>query len=126
MPIAAAKEMELSKAFLDLLRSRMASDKRRCFEKARECRGRIEVKDNLLYHGNRWVTPHDPALKLRSPSQNHDSKVAGHFGQRHRGCLRLLARIAGSLKEAEKHRGCLEPLSRIGGSLKEASGIENA
>jgi hypothetical protein len=82
--------------------------------------------DNLLYHGNRWVTPHDPTLKLRIQSQNHDSKVAGHFGLRHRGCLRSLSRIAGSIKDAEKHRGCLEPLSRIGGSLKEASGIENA
>jgi hypothetical protein len=73
----------------------MASDKRRCFEKARERRERVEVQDNLLYHGNRWVIPHDPALKLRIQSQDHDSKVAGHFGQRHRGCLRsLLSRIA--------------------------------
>jgi hypothetical protein len=81
MSIAAAKEMELSKAFVDLLRSRMASDKRRCFEKARERRERVEVKDNLIYHGNRWVIPQDPALKLRIQCQNHDSKVAGHSGQ---------------------------------------------
>jgi hypothetical protein len=101
MSIAAAKEMELSQAFLDLLRQAAEKDdKRRCSEKEPERRGRIEVKDNLLYHGNRWVTPHGPALKLRIQSQNHDSKVAGHFGQRHRGCLRSLSRIAGSIKDA--------------------------
>jgi hypothetical protein len=57
----------------------MASNKRRCFEKVRERRERVEVKDNLLYHGNRWVIHHDPALKLRIQSQNHDSKVARHL-----------------------------------------------
>jgi hypothetical protein len=43
----------------------------------------FEVKDsdNRLYHGNRWVTPHDPALKLRIRSENHDSTAAGYFGQ---------------------------------------------
>jgi uncharacterized NAD(P)/FAD-binding protein YdhS len=83
MHIAAAKEMELSKAFLDLLRQ--ASEKDPEWQKTRDAVLRknenVEVKDNLLHHGNRWVTSHVPALKLRILSENHDSKVAGHFGQ---------------------------------------------
>jgi hypothetical protein len=29
----------------------------------------------------RWVIPNDSALRLRILHENHDSKVAGHFGQ---------------------------------------------
>jgi hypothetical protein len=85
MPIAAAKEMVLSKAFLDLLCQ--ASEKDPEWQATRDAVLRknenVEVKDNLLHHENRWVIPDDSALKLRIRSQNHDSKVARHFGQRH-------------------------------------------
>jgi hypothetical protein len=114
MSIAAAKEMELSKALLDL--RRQAAEKNPEWQATRDAvlrknavsrkdenvakQFKVKDSDNRLYHGNRWVTPHDPALKLRIRSQNHDSKVARHFGQRHRGCLRSLSQIAGSLKKA--------------------------
>jgi hypothetical protein len=39
------------------------------------------VKDGLLFYENRWVIPNDSALRLRILNENHDSKVAGHFGQ---------------------------------------------
>jgi hypothetical protein len=83
MTIAAAKEMVVSLAFLDLLRQ--ASEKDPEWQVTRDAVLRknknVEVQDNLLHHGNRWVISHGPALKLRIRSQNHDSKVAGHFGQ---------------------------------------------
>jgi hypothetical protein len=41
----------------------------------------FEVKDDLLFYENRWVIPNDSALRLRILHENHDSKVAGHFGQ---------------------------------------------
>jgi hypothetical protein len=41
----------------------------------------FEVKDGLLFYENRWVIPNDSALRLRILHENHDSKVAGHFGQ---------------------------------------------
>jgi hypothetical protein len=41
----------------------------------------FEVKDGLLFYENRWVIPNDSALRLRILHENHNSKVAGHFGQ---------------------------------------------
>jgi hypothetical protein len=41
----------------------------------------FEVKDGLLFNENRWVIPDDSELRLRILNENHDSKVAGHFGQ---------------------------------------------
>jgi hypothetical protein len=84
MSIAAAKEMVLSKAFLDLLCQ--ASEKDPEWQKTRDAvlgkNQNVEIKDNLRRdHGNRWVISQAPALKLRILSENHDSKVAGHFGQ---------------------------------------------
>ena len=38
-------------------------------------------KDGLLLFENRYVLPNDKSLKLAVLSANHDSKVAGHFGQ---------------------------------------------
>jgi hypothetical protein len=91
MSIAAseAKEIALSNAFLDLLRQAAEKDpewqatkdavlKKDPDENVPE---EFEVKDGLLYFKNRWVVPNDAALKLRILSENHDSKVAGHFGQ---------------------------------------------
>jgi hypothetical protein len=99
-----AKERELSSAFLDLLRKAAEKDsewqatKEAVLRKDENFAEEFEVKDGLLYYENRWVIPDDPALKLRIQSQDHDSKVARHFGQRHRGCPRLLSRIAESLE----------------------------
>jgi uncharacterized NAD(P)/FAD-binding protein YdhS len=75
--------MEVSLAFLNLLRQ--ASEKDPEWQASRDAVLRknenVEVKDNLQHHENRWVISHVRALKLRIRSQNHDSKVAGHFGQ---------------------------------------------
>ena len=38
-------------------------------------------KDELLLFENRYVLPNDKSLKLAVLSANHESKVAGHFGQ---------------------------------------------
>ena len=38
-------------------------------------------KDGLLLFENQYVLPNDKSLKLALFSANHDSKVAGHFGQ---------------------------------------------
>ena len=38
-------------------------------------------KDGLLLFENRYVLPNDKSLKLAVLSANHDSNVAGHFGQ---------------------------------------------
>jgi hypothetical protein len=82
-----AKERELSSAFLDLLRKAAEKDsewqatKEAVLRKDENVAEEFEVKDGLLYYENRWVIPDDSALKLCIRSQNHDSKVAGHFGQ---------------------------------------------
>jgi hypothetical protein len=89
MSIAAskAKEMELSSAFLDLLRQAGEKDpewratRDAVLRKDENVAEEFEVKDGLLYYENRWVIPDDLALKLRILRENHDSKVAGHFGQ---------------------------------------------
>jgi hypothetical protein len=90
MSIAAseAKEIEISGKFLDLLHQAAAKDsdwqatKEAVLRKDENVAEEFEVKkDGLLYYENRWVIPNDAALKLRILSENHDSKVAGHFGQ---------------------------------------------
>jgi hypothetical protein len=99
-----AKERELSSAFLDLLRKAAEKDsewqatKEAVLRNDENVAEEFEVKDGPFYYGDRWVTPHDPALKLRIRSQNHDSEVARHFGQRHRGGLILLSRMDSSLE----------------------------
>jgi hypothetical protein len=64
--------MKVSLAFLDLLRQ--ASKKDPEWQATRDAVLRknenVEVKHNLLHHGNRWVLPHGPVLKLRIQSQN--------------------------------------------------------
>ena len=41
----------------------------------------FSIKDEILLFDNRYVIPNDQALKLRVLKANHDSRVAGHFGQ---------------------------------------------
>jgi hypothetical protein len=75
--IAAAKEIELSNAFLDLLHQ--AGEKH-----------------------PRWQETRDAVLRKNKKPQG---------GQRHRGCLHLLSRIAGCLEEAsdiEDVRDCYQ------------------
>jgi hypothetical protein len=85
--IAAAKETELSSTFLELLRQAGEKDpewratRDAVLRKDENVAEEFEVKDGLLYYENRWVIPDDSALKLRILRENHDSKVAGHFGQ---------------------------------------------
>jgi hypothetical protein len=84
---SAAKEMQLSGTFVSLLRQAAEKDsewqatKEAVLRKDENVAEKFEVKDGLLYYENRWVIPNDAALKLRILSENHDSKVAGHFGQ---------------------------------------------
>jgi hypothetical protein len=59
VPETRGQERELSKAFLDL--PRQASEKDLEWQATRDAVLRknenVEVKDNLLHHGNRWVHP---------------------------------------------------------------------
>jgi hypothetical protein len=41
----------------------------------------FEEKEGILLFENRYVLPDNKALKLKVLEANHDSKVAGHFGQ---------------------------------------------
>ena len=41
----------------------------------------FEEKEGLLFYENRYVLPNDKALRLKVLEANHDSRVAGHFGQ---------------------------------------------
>jgi hypothetical protein len=85
--IASTKEVELSTNFLELIREAGKRDadwqatKEAVLKKFENVAEEFEVKDDLLFYENRWVIPNDSALKLRILHENHDSKVAGHFGQ---------------------------------------------
>jgi hypothetical protein len=85
--IASTKEVELSPNFLELIREAGKQDadwqatKEAVLKKAENVAEKFEVKDDLLFYENRWVIPNNSALKLRILHENHDSKVAGHFGQ---------------------------------------------
>jgi hypothetical protein len=94
MSIAGVQQIELKANILDLIReagkkdpdwltTKEAALKR---QNGEEVDGPVvaeefEVKDDLLFHENRWVIPNDSALRLRILHENHNSKVAGHFGQ---------------------------------------------
>jgi len=41
----------------------------------------FEEKEGLLLFENRYVLPNDKAFRLKVLESNHDSRVAGHFGQ---------------------------------------------
>src|SRR6266576_5150765 len=41
----------------------------------------FETKEGTLLYDNRYVLPNDKPLKLKVLEANHDSKIAGHFGQ---------------------------------------------
>src|SRR6266550_2361128 len=41
----------------------------------------FEEKEGLLFYENRYVLPNDKVLRLKVLEANHDSRVAGHFGQ---------------------------------------------
>ena len=40
----------------------------------------IIVGNDLLLYKNRWYIPNDTNIKKRILHDNHDSKLAGHFG----------------------------------------------
>ena len=40
----------------------------------------ITVENDLLLYKNRWYIPNDANIKKRILHDNHDSKLAGHFG----------------------------------------------
>jgi hypothetical protein len=83
----ASAQVELSTNFLELIREAGKRDadwqatKEAVLKKSENVAEEFEVKDGLLFYENRWVTPNDSALKLRILHENHDSKVAGQFGQ---------------------------------------------
>jgi hypothetical protein len=90
--IAGAQQIELKANILDLIREAGKKDpdwlstKGAALKRQNGVDGPVvaeefEVKDGLLFYENRWVIPNDSALKLRILQENHDSKVAGHFGQ---------------------------------------------
>jgi hypothetical protein len=40
----------------------------------------LQVRDGLLYHGERVVIPNDPVLRLKLLSESHDPSSSGHTG----------------------------------------------
>ena len=40
----------------------------------------IRVENDLLLYKNRWYIPNDANIRRRILHDNHDSKLAGHFG----------------------------------------------
>ena len=40
----------------------------------------ITVENDFLLYKNRWYIPNDANIKKRILHDNHDSKLAGHFG----------------------------------------------
>jgi hypothetical protein len=82
----ASTQVELSTNFLDLIRQAGKNDPdsvatRDAALKRQNGDSEVNVADDLLFYENRWVIPADSALRLRILHENHDSKVAGHFGQ---------------------------------------------
>jgi hypothetical protein len=77
----------VSTNFLELIREAGKRDadwqatKEAVLKKSDNVAEEFQVKDSLLFYENRWVIPNDSALKLPILHENHDSKVAGHFGQ---------------------------------------------
>lgn len=41
----------------------------------------FEVHGEFLLYENRWVVPNNPEIRMAIMREDHDSKVAGHFGQ---------------------------------------------
>jgi hypothetical protein len=90
--IASTEQVELSTNVLELIREAGKRDadweatmeaalKRQNGDSGANVAEEFEAKDDLLFYENRWVIPNDSALRLRMLNKNHDSKVAGHFGQ---------------------------------------------
>ena len=40
------------------------------------------VEDGLVFYENRWLVPDNTELKLAILRENHDSRIAGHFGMK--------------------------------------------
>ena len=85
--MAAIKVYTLPGTFVEKLKAAAKSDPdwiatvKAVKEKSDEVAPGFEVKDGILLYENRFVIPNDTSLKLKVLAENHDSKVAGHFGQ---------------------------------------------
>ena len=40
-----------------------------------------EVRNDLVYFKNRLLVPNSDSIKIEIATSEHDSKIAGHFGQ---------------------------------------------
>jgi hypothetical protein len=85
--IAATKVYQLPGTFVDRLKAAASEDKdwqatiQAVKENSDNVAPEFEEKDGLLFYENRYVIPNYTPLKLKILAENHDSKVAGHFGQ---------------------------------------------
>ena len=85
--IAATKVYTLPGTFVEKLKAAAKADPdwiataRAVEEKSDVVAPGFEVKDGILLYENRFVIPNDTGLRLKVMAENHDSKVAGHFGQ---------------------------------------------
>ena len=85
--IASTKVFELPGTFIARLKAAAEADLdwqatlKAVRENSEAVAPEFEDKDGILYYENRYVIPSDTGLRLKILGDNHDSRVAGHFGQ---------------------------------------------
>ncbi len=83
--IAAIKKFTWSSDFLQLVKEAAKDDEdyQTMVQRVRAGHGEdhVELQDDLLYWKCRLWVPRNDALRLRIAQEEHDSRVAGHFGQ---------------------------------------------
>jgi hypothetical protein len=85
--VASSKVVHISDTFTERLLKAAEADedwqttKKAVLEQSPNVAQQFEVHGELLMYENRWVIPNNMELKLAILQEEHDSKVAGHFGQ---------------------------------------------
>ena len=86
LQISAAKVFRLNDNFKDILRAagkldpKWLATKEAVKAKKDGADSQFEIEDDLLMWKKRWYIPNNIELKNMILHDNHDSKIAGHFG----------------------------------------------
>ena len=85
--VASVKLISLQSTFLDRLRQAAEMDEQwKAVRRALEDRktgmdAALSLREGLVFYKNRWYVPEGRDLRQEIFSQNHDSRIAGHWGQ---------------------------------------------
>ena len=81
--ISAVKKLSFATTFLEQVRqaSKKESDYQTFLTTTPEDKNRV-IEDQLIYYKGRLQLPNDNQLRLDVLTEEHDSRVAGHFGQK--------------------------------------------